>query len=178
MEFTAGFWTLALALMDVMRHVFMALYLTVLVLIALYGFHRWMLVFLYYRHRKKIPKLKGRFEQLPRVTVQLPMYNELYVAKRIIEASADAEAIAIKAEAQAEAYRVIAEQIGRGNAALVELLQIIGEQGINITPRVMVVGGGASEAGSVQDAETTALIGTMLDAMMRGNLDEQESPER
>ncbi|MHC5004304.1 MAG: SPFH domain-containing protein [Planctomycetota bacterium] len=84
--------------------------------------------------------------------------------KQIIGANAEAEAIRIKAEAQAEAYRVIAEQIGQGNAALVELLKIVGERDINITPRVMVVGG---ENGSkATDAETTALIGTMLDSML------------
>ncbi len=87
MGFAANFWTLALVLMDVLRHAFMTVYLVVLVLIALYGFHRWMLVFLYYRHRKKIPKLKGHFDELPQVTVQLPMYNELYVARRVIEAT-------------------------------------------------------------------------------------------
>ena len=85
--------------------------------------------------------------------------------QRIIAAEAEAEAIAIQAEAQAEAYRVIAQQIGPGNAALMELMKIVGERGINITPRVMVVGGeGDGDAGS--DAETTALIGTMLDSMM------------
>ena len=84
--------------------------------------------------------------------------------KVIIAASAEAESIRIKAEAQAEAYRVIAEQIGKGNAALVELLKIVGEAGINITPRVMVIG--QNGGGSGQSAETTALIGTMLDSMM------------
>lgn len=84
--------------------------------------------------------------------------------RKIIDANAEAEAIKIKAEAQADAYRVIAEQIGPGNAALVELLKIVGEQGINITPRVMVSGGNGGQ--STKDAETTALIGTMLDTMM------------
>ncbi len=84
--------------------------------------------------------------------------------QRIIEAGADAEAIRIRAEAQAEAYRVVAEQIGPGNAALLELLKIIGENGINITPRVMVIGGGNGAGGG--SSETTALIGTMLDTML------------
>ena len=84
--------------------------------------------------------------------------------QRIIEAVAEAEAIRIRAEAQAEAYRVVAEQIGPGNAALLELLKIVGERGINITPRVMVVGGG-NGAGAAS-AATTALIGTMLDTML------------
>ncbi len=82
--------------------------------------------------------------------------------RRIIEAGAEAEAIRIKAEAQADAYRQIAEQIGKSNAALVEVLKIVGEQGIQITPRVMVTG-----ANGDAEAETTALIGTMLDTIMR-----------
>lgn len=83
--------------------------------------------------------------------------------RRIIEANAEAEAIQIKAQAQADAYEKIALQIGKGNAALIEILKIVGEAGIQITPRVMVVGG---ENGSSGDAQTTALIGTMLDSMV------------
>ena len=86
--------------------------------------------------------------------------------KQIIQAEAEAEAIRIRAEAQAEAFRVVAEQIGPGNAALVELLKIVGERNIQITPRVMVnsSSGGANTASD--DAQTTALIGTMLDTMV------------
>ncbi|MFG0256375.1 MAG: SPFH domain-containing protein [Phycisphaerales bacterium JB043] len=89
--------------------------------------------------------------------------------QQIIAAQAQAEQISIEAQAQAEAFRVIAQQIGRGNAAMIELLKIVGERGIQITPRVMVVG----ENGSSSDAETTALIGTMLDQMVR----QQESAD-
>ena len=85
--------------------------------------------------------------------------------RRIIEATAEAEAIRIRAEAQAEAYRVVAMQIGPGNAALLELLKIVGESGINITPRVMVAGSNSART-NAQSAETTALIGTMLDSML------------
>ncbi len=99
---------------------------------------------------------------------------EQHREQRIIEAGAEAEAIRIKAEAQAEAYRVIALQIGSGNAALVELLRIVGEQGINITPRVMVTGGqNGGGQGNAQGNETTALIGTMLDTMVS-----REGPEK
>ncbi|MEN1706426.1 MAG: hypothetical protein AAGJ54_13060, partial [Planctomycetota bacterium] len=81
-----------------------------------------------------------------------------------IAAEAEAEAIQIRAEAQASAYERIALQIGAGNAALIEVLKIVGEQAIEITPRVMVSNTGGGE--SPGDAETTALIGTMLDTMV------------
>ena len=82
--------------------------------------------------------------------------------RQIIGAQAEAEAIEIRASAQAEQFRMIAQQIGSGNAALLELLKVIGERGIQITPRVMVTSGGSEGS----NAETTALIGTMLDSMV------------
>jgi len=64
---------------------FLVVYMTVLGLVCIYALHRYQLVHLYYKHRKNTPKLNACFLKLPRVTVQLPMYNELYVAERIIE---------------------------------------------------------------------------------------------
>lgn len=86
--------------------------------------------------------------------------------QKIIQAKAEAEAITIKAQAQSDAYRLIAEQIGAGNAALMELMKIVGESGVNITPRVMVNQGVGAGSGA-GDAQTAALIGTMLDSMIR-----------
>ena len=83
--------------------------------------------------------------------------------ERIIAAQAEAESIRIEADAQAKAFDAIAAQIGSGNAALMELLKIIGEKGIQITPRVMITGSGA---GGGSDSTSTALIGTMLDSMV------------
>ncbi|MFZ4573129.1 MAG: SPFH domain-containing protein [Phycisphaerales bacterium] len=84
--------------------------------------------------------------------------------KKVIEAKAEAESTKIKSTAQAEAYKQIAEQIGKSNAALIEVLKLVGEQKIQITPRIMVNGGGG---GSV----ATALMGTMLDRL---TVDEDE----
>jgi uncharacterized membrane protein YqiK len=93
--------------------------------------------------------------------------------KRVIAAEAEAQAIKIQALAQAEAYKQIAEQIGSGNAALIEVLKVVGERGIEITPRVMV-SGGTDGAGS----QSTALIGTMLDTMVDRNPPQQVQPAR
>lgn len=90
--------------------------------------------------------------------------------KQVIAAQAEAESVGIKAEAQANAYKQIAEQIGSNNAALVELLRIVGERQIEITPRVMVTGGATAEG------QTTALIGTMLNSMV--NDAPQQTPVR
>ncbi len=68
-----------------LENVLIGAYLTILGMLAVYGFHRSHLVYLFYRTRKNTPKLKKRFEELPFVTVQLPMFNERYVAERLIE---------------------------------------------------------------------------------------------
>jgi cellulose synthase/poly-beta-1,6-N-acetylglucosamine synthase-like glycosyltransferase len=46
------------------------------------------MVFLYYRHRRDAPQPAGRLATLPRVTVQLPIYNEVYVVERLVESVA------------------------------------------------------------------------------------------
>src|SRR5438876_983223 len=62
-------------------------YVAVLAAVAFYGVHRYILVYLYVKHRHDGYLPKGDFAELPRVTVQLPMYNEDTVAERIIRAA-------------------------------------------------------------------------------------------
>ncbi len=66
----------------------LVLYYAVLALLAMYGTHRAMMVRLYYRHRRDVPHPAGELPVLPRVTIQLPIYNEVYVVERLIEAVA------------------------------------------------------------------------------------------
>jgi cellulose synthase/poly-beta-1,6-N-acetylglucosamine synthase-like glycosyltransferase len=66
--------------------VFVAYSLLLLVL-SVYGSHRIRMAYLHYRHKYRLPTPAGRFAELPRVTVQLPMFNELCVAERIIDAA-------------------------------------------------------------------------------------------
>ena len=72
---------------DLATATFWTLYTFLMVMVSVYGLHRYVLVLLYYRNRKRAPKLGGQFEELPCVTIQLPMYNERLVARRIIERS-------------------------------------------------------------------------------------------
>src|SRR6476646_6084352 len=66
----------------------LVLYYVVLALLAMYGTHRALMVRLYYRHRRDVPRPAGELPVLPRVTVQLPIYNEVYVVERPIGAVA------------------------------------------------------------------------------------------
>jgi cellulose synthase/poly-beta-1,6-N-acetylglucosamine synthase-like glycosyltransferase/Leucine-rich repeat (LRR) protein len=64
------------------------LYAIAVCAICFYGVHRYWLTwrFLSDRQARASPKPAGQFTELPRVTVQLPMFNERHVAERIIEA--------------------------------------------------------------------------------------------
>ncbi len=65
--------------------VFLAVYFGVLAVLSLYGSHRYRMAFLYYRHKFALPTPKGKLVTLPRVTVQLPIFNEMYVVERLID---------------------------------------------------------------------------------------------
>jgi cellulose synthase/poly-beta-1,6-N-acetylglucosamine synthase-like glycosyltransferase len=73
---------------DTMDLYFMWVYFGILGLLSLYGVYRYRLVYLFLRYKDHPPHPKARYEphRLPRVTVQLPLYNEMYVAERLIDA--------------------------------------------------------------------------------------------
>lgn len=73
---------------EIFQTVVIALYLGILTVLAIYGFHRAQLLYLYWKHRHRAPRPPRKFEELPHVTVQLPMFNEMYVAERLIESVA------------------------------------------------------------------------------------------
>jgi cellulose synthase/poly-beta-1,6-N-acetylglucosamine synthase-like glycosyltransferase len=64
----------------------LALYYLVLGILALYGLHRMALVATFYRTRRLSPVEPPVPSRWPVVTVQLPIFNERYVADRLIEA--------------------------------------------------------------------------------------------
>jgi cellulose synthase/poly-beta-1,6-N-acetylglucosamine synthase-like glycosyltransferase len=63
----------------------LGLYFLTLVILAVFGVHRYIMVYLYFRHRDRRAQPVPLPENLPRVTVQLPIFNELYVLDRLLE---------------------------------------------------------------------------------------------
>ncbi len=61
-------------------------YFIVLFVLAMYGLHRYFLVYYYYKYRRNIPGPPPEVTEWPRVTVQLPIFNERYVIERLVEA--------------------------------------------------------------------------------------------
>ncbi len=100
----------------------LATYFFVLVILAVYGWHRYYLVYLYMKNKGRQPVPAGTLDALPPVTIQLPIYNEMYVADRLIDAVCQIEYPRELLEIQVlddstDETRSVAEQAVRRNAS-------------------------------------------------------------
>lgn len=61
-------------------------YFGMLAVLSVYGLHRYETIRRYIKHRRKLPRsAPQKFEHLPAVTIQLPLYNERFVVARLLE---------------------------------------------------------------------------------------------
>src|SRR5207244_4474291 len=61
-------------------------YFGILIILSVYGLHRYDIIRTYFKYRKNATREpQTNFAQLPRVTIQLPIYNERYVVERLID---------------------------------------------------------------------------------------------
>jgi cellulose synthase/poly-beta-1,6-N-acetylglucosamine synthase-like glycosyltransferase len=102
--------------------IILATYFFVLVILAVYGWHRYYLVYLYMKNKDRQPLPAAQFDALPAVTIQLPIYNEMYVADRLIDAVCEIDYPRDLLEIQVlddstDETRGVAEQAVRRNAA-------------------------------------------------------------
>ncbi|MBA3572181.1 MAG: glycosyltransferase [Pyrinomonadaceae bacterium] len=74
--------------LDAFDWTILILYFAILTVLAVYGGYRVKQVIDFWRYRKFIPEPKGKFveEDLPVITVQLPLFNEMYVVERLVKA--------------------------------------------------------------------------------------------
>lgn len=63
-------------------------YFVVIGILSVFGMHRYLVVMLYYWHRNQVPRPGREFapDELPRITLQLPAFNEMYVMERLLDA--------------------------------------------------------------------------------------------
>jgi len=61
-------------------------YFTLLLILSFYGLHRYSVIAAYWKHKKHLPTEPAKlFDELPRVTIQLPLFNERNVVERLLE---------------------------------------------------------------------------------------------
>lgn len=63
-------------------------YFVLLGVLAIFGLHRYETIRGYFKHRGKLQaQVPERYATLPRVTIQLPIYNERFVVERLLESA-------------------------------------------------------------------------------------------
>ncbi len=74
--------------LDAFDYTILIAYFLILTVLAIYGGYRIKQVIDFWRYRKFKPQPKGSFSEaeLPIITVQLPLFNEMYVVERLVEA--------------------------------------------------------------------------------------------
>jgi len=71
--------------MSVLSSIIIAVHFLLLFILCLFGLHRLSMVARWFRYRQHTPKTPKKFNRLPKITVQIPLYNERMVAKRIVD---------------------------------------------------------------------------------------------
>ena len=74
--------------LDALDWTVLIVYFGILTILAIYGVYRVKQVTEFWRYRKFPPKAKAAFaeSELPHVTLQLPLFNEMYVVERLVKA--------------------------------------------------------------------------------------------
>jgi cellulose synthase/poly-beta-1,6-N-acetylglucosamine synthase-like glycosyltransferase len=101
------------------RALVIGLYTTVLVLLWLYGLHRYHVMWMFRKHLKDVPQPLAPFAEaeLPPVTVQLAVFNEMYVVERLIDTvcqldyPADKLQIQVVDDSTDETYDIVAARV-------------------------------------------------------------------
>ena len=98
-------------------------YFFVLSILGIYGWHRYYLVYQYMKNKDRVPGPPPQITEYPVVTIQLPIYNEMYVADRLIDAVCEIDYPKDKLEIQVlddstDETRAIAELAVNRQAAL------------------------------------------------------------
>jgi len=71
-------------LLLVLKVIVTSIYVFCLVWLCIFGVHRYYLSRIFLKFKGYNPRPKGKFKDLPVVTVQLPIFNEMYVVERLI----------------------------------------------------------------------------------------------
>lgn len=121
-----------------------------LLMLSFFGLHRLSMVLRWTRHRKVRPTIAQTFEELPQVTVQIPLFNEKFVAERIIDACANFDYPTDKLQIQ-----VVDDSTDNTKELVAARVARYQRDGINIT-HVHRTNRQGFKAGALKDAMETA----------------------
>ncbi len=99
------------------------LFVLVTALLILNGLHRYITIYRYFKVRNKKPPQPPKLDRFPKVTVQLPIFNERYVAERVLNAASqldyprEALEIQVVDDSTDETQAVIKQRVGELQSA-------------------------------------------------------------
>jgi len=99
----------------------------VLLMLVVFGLHKYFLLFLYRRHRDTPLYTANEMVDFPRVTVQLPVYNEKYVIERLLKSVCSLDYPADRLQIQ-----VLDDSTDETQSAAQELVQHYASRGCNV----------------------------------------------
>lgn len=134
----------------------LACYAAVFLGLSVFGAHRLRILWLYLKHRKQEPLATGRFDELPVVTVQLPLYNELHVVDRLLDAVSKLDYPREKLQIQ-----ILDDSTDETRAACEEGADRLRVQGFDVEHRHRTDRTGF-KAGALEEATATAKGGFLL----------------
>jgi len=136
--------------MSLISSLVITIHFLLLVVLSLFGLHRLSMVMRWFRYRNFKPATPKAFKQLPKITVQIPLYNERLVAKRIVDSIVlldypkDRLQIQIVDDSNDDTSELIAERVAHYQ-----------QQGLNIE-HVQRTNRQGFKAGALKDAMATA----------------------
>ncbi|MDT8323915.1 MAG: glycosyltransferase family 2 protein [Bacteroidota bacterium] len=113
-----------------MEQFILGAYVFSLSILFLFGSHGFVMIFYYFKNRDKRPVGRTVMDELPAVTVQLPVYNELYVVERLIDAVCALDYPREKLEIQVlddsndETVELVAAAVARKQAEGYDIVQV------------------------------------------------------
>lgn len=118
--------------MDSLDLAIVSAYFAILLVLAIYGGYRLRIVYQFWRFLDAPPVVRRRFDEaeLPPITVQLPLFNERYVAERIVDACAaldypsDRLEIQVLDDSTDETRDVVAAAVARHAAAGIRIVHL------------------------------------------------------
>ncbi|WP_133407151.1 glycosyltransferase [Parashewanella tropica] len=129
---------------------FITIHFVLLGILCLFGLHRLSMVFRWFKYRNNQPTEPETFSTLPTVTVQIPLYNERLVAKRIVDSIVKLEYPQDKLQIQ-----IVDDSTDETCELVAERVKYYQQQGIDIH-HVQRVHRHGFKAGALKDAMETA----------------------
>jgi cellulose synthase/poly-beta-1,6-N-acetylglucosamine synthase-like glycosyltransferase len=71
----------------ILYYLVIAAYLSILSLLMMYCVHRYYILYTYFKYKRRPLNVTSPLSHCPTITVQLPIYNEMYVVRRLLDAA-------------------------------------------------------------------------------------------